>query len=131
MSTPSETMRTATSQRSDPAAKAAMPAEACGSSEVTMRAATPKRECRRDAIPRACSWSVAITSPPASGCSRRTSVRRSFAARRTLGSHSPSSESAVRSRWLARSRSSRSSNVAEWMEPSGACHSIWPFVLGK
>ena len=25
-------------------------------------------------MPRACSWSVAITSPPASGCSRRTSV---------------------------------------------------------
>ena len=54
-------------------------------------------------MPRAWSWSVAITSPPPSGWVRRISVepgRRP--ARSTVGSHSPSSESAVRSRWLDR-----------------------------
>ena len=66
-----------------------------------------------------------------SGCSRRTSVRRACALRSTDGNHSPSSESAVRNRWLVRDESRRSSNVAEWMEPSGAAHSIWPFVVGK
>ena len=40
------------------------------------------------------------------------------------GSHSPSSESAVRSRWLARAASSGSSKVAAWSVPSGADHSI-------
>ena len=131
MSTPSETMRTAMSQGSDEAAKRAISAEAPGSSEVTTRGVTPKRTRRSAAMPRACSRSVAITSPAASGCSRRTSASRACAARSTAGSHSPSSESAVRSRWLARAASSRSSNVAEWTVPSGALHSIWPFVAGK
>ena len=109
MSTPSETIRTATSHGSRPDAKLAIVAEAPGSSEVATRAVTPKRVRSIAAIPRACSWSVAITSPPASGCSRRTSASRSFAARSTVGSHSPSSESAVRSRCPARAASSASS----------------------
>ncbi len=131
MSTPSETIRTATSHDSLPAAKAAIPAEAAGSSEVTTRAEAPNRTRRIVAIPRACSWSVAITSPPASGCSRRTSSSRAFAARSTVGSHSPSSESAVRRRWLDRAASSRSSKVASCSVPSGAVHSSRPFVVGK
>ena len=40
-------------------------------------------------MPRACSWSVAITRPPASGWSRRSSSSRSLAWPSTAGSHSP------------------------------------------
>ena len=55
MSTPSETMRTATSHGSEPTAKSAMRAEACGSSDVTTRALVPKRVWSSAAMPRACS----------------------------------------------------------------------------
>ena len=131
MSTPSETIRTATSHGSEDVANRAISSDASGSSDVTSRADVPNRIRSSAAIPRACSRSVAITSPAASGCSFRTSTRRSFAALRTAGSHSPSSESAVRSRWPTWAPSSRSSNVAEWTAPSGAVHSICPFVVGK
>ena len=131
MSTPSDTIRTATSHGSVPAAKVAIPAEASGSSEVTTRACVPKRRCSRSAMPRACSWSVAMTRPPAFGCSRRTSISRVLAARSTVGSQSPSSERAVRRRWLARTASSGSSKLAACIDPSGADHSMLPLVRGK
>ena len=131
MSTPSETIRTATSHGSPPRANASITLEAPGSSEVATRACVPKRVCSSDAMPRACSWSMAITRPPASGCSWRISRSRSFAARSTLGSQSPSSDNAVRRRWLARAAPRGSSNVAACSDPSGADHSMWPFVRGK
>ena len=44
-----------------------------------MRAVAAEARRSSAAMPRACSWSIAITSPPAFGCSRRTSVSRSWA----------------------------------------------------
>ena len=76
-------------------------------------------------------WSVAITRPPASGWSRRITSSRSWACSSTVGSHWPSSDSAVRSRWLACSRVTSSSNVAATTSPSGATHSMNPLIRGK
>ena len=67
MSTPSETMRTATIHGSVPAAKREMWFDASGSSEVATTARTPNRWRKRRAMPLAWSWSVAITRPAASG----------------------------------------------------------------
>ena len=71
MSTPSLTIRTATSHGSVPAAKRAMRADAVGSSLVTTTGSTRSRHCIISAMPRAWSWSVAMTSPPASGSTAR------------------------------------------------------------
>ena len=76
-------------------------------------------------------WSMAITRPPASGWWRRSSTRRSWAWSSTAGSHWPSSDSAVRNRWLACSRASSSSKVADSTSPSGATHSMNPLMRGK
>ena len=76
-------------------------------------------------MPRAWSWSVAITRPPASGCVAAHSLEPGHApGGAPSGSHSPSIDSAVRSRWLERAWSSASSNDAAWSEPSGAVHSM-------
>ncbi len=82
-------------------------------------------------MPWAWSWSVAMTRPPASGWVRRSAVSRSLAWSSTVGSHSPSRLSAVRSRWAARARSSGSSKAAAWALPSGAIHSMYPSMRGK
>ena len=92
---------------------------------------TPKR-CRMSrAMPCACSWSMAMTRPPALGCWRRMPSNWAWASARTLGSHWPSSDNAVRNRWLARWKSRASSNDAENSEPSGATHSMCPPNAGK
>ena len=112
-------MRTATSHGSRPVANAAIRSDASGSSEVTTTAGAPNPGAAASAMPRAWSWSMAITRPPASGWWRRTSARRSTASRSTVGSHSPSSDSAVRRRWLASWFASGSSKVASCTAPSG------------
>ena len=71
MSTPSDTMRTATIQGCSPSAKCSIRAEAVGSSLTTSVACTPWRRRSSSTMPRACSWSMAITSPPAWGCTAR------------------------------------------------------------
>ena len=71
MSTPSLTIRTATSHGSVPAPKRAMRADAVGSSLVTTTGSTPKRQRIMSAMPLAWSWSMAMTSPPASGSTAR------------------------------------------------------------
>ena len=83
-------------------------------------------------MPRACSWSVAITSPPAFGCSRRTSASRVVRGAQH-GRQPLALERQRRAQPLARRapRRARSSKVAECIEPSGAVHSICPFVVGK
>ncbi len=73
MSTPSETMRTATSHGSLPAREALRcppRRRVVGGHDARGRAEARAQQRRR--CPRACSWSMAITSPPASGCSART-----------------------------------------------------------
>ena len=131
MSTPSETMRTATIHGVVESAKRAMRSDAVGSSDVTTSAMVPRRSRSNRAMPRAWSWSMAITRPPASGCSARMRVSRSWAARSASGSHSPSSESAVRNRCAAWLAASASWNVAASVLPSGAVHSITPSMRGK
>ncbi len=131
MSTPSDTMRTATIQGSVPLANRAMRDEAMGSSDTATVTATPNRRSMRRAIPCAWSWSMAMTRPPAVGWVRRIDISRRCASPSTVGSHSPSSDSAVRSRWLASCVVRSSSKVADTSAPSGATHSMWPPVRGK
>ncbi len=69
MSTPSETIRTETSQLPCPAAKRAIRADASGASLVTTSGRSPATRASRSASASACSLSAAITSPPASGWS--------------------------------------------------------------
>jgi hypothetical protein len=119
MSTPSETIRTATIQASRPSANSAIFSLASGSSEVATTASTPCRARSSSAIPRAWSTSMAITRPPAVGSCRaagraaRGPGRARSAATRRRG------DSAVRSRCEARVRSRLSSNVADTIAPSG------------
>ena len=131
MSTPSLTIRTATSHGAVPAPKRAMRADAVGSSLVTTTASTPKRQRIMSAMPLAWSWSMAITRPPASGSTARIAVSRSWALRSTVGSHWPSSERAVRRRCAARAASRASSKLAATSSPVGATHSISPPTRGK
>ena len=83
------------------------------------------------AMPLACSWSVAMTRPPASASAARSDVSRSWALRSTVGSHWPSIDSAVRRRWAERAASSASSKLAATSRPSGAIHSMSPPTRGK
>ena len=58
-------------------------------------------------------------------------MRRWWAWSSTVGSHSPSRLSAVRSRWAERCRSSASSKLAAFALPSGAVHSMNPLMRGN
>jgi hypothetical protein len=131
MSTPSDTMRTATIQGSAEPAKRAMRVDDIGSSDTATVALTPQRYRRMSAMPWAWSWSAAMTRPPASGCDRRIVVSRSFACSSTVGSHSPSRLRAVRRRWAEATLSSASSKPAAATLPSGATHSMNPLMRGK
>ena len=131
MSTPSLTMRTATSHGSRLVANAEMRCDAVGSSLVTTTAFTPSRSRMILATPRAWSRSIAMTRPPASGCVWRTSANWAWARARASGIHSPDASSAVRRRWEARRGSRASSNDADCVLPSGPIHSISPPSRGK
>ena len=125
MSTPSDTMRTDTIHGRSFLENSSMVLEAPGSSLTTTSAGTPNRSRNRRAIPWACSWSIAITSPPASGwppsCTGVERIVRSWstALASTDGIHSPSRLSAVRSRIDAWSRVSSSWNEADSTSPDG------------
>ena len=95
-STPSDTIRTATIQRSVDDANAEIFRLAVGSSESTTTGRAPETRRSSAAYARAVSWSPAITRPAASGIARRTSVRRRSAASSTRWIHSPAGSSAVR-----------------------------------
>lgn len=95
-STPSDTMRTATIQRSLLAANSSIRFEAPVSSDSTTVALLPVISRISLAYARAESWSAAMTSPPASGMPFLTSVSRWSAARSTFGIQSPRASSAVR-----------------------------------
>ncbi len=97
MSTPSLIMRTQTAMRVVPAANAAIRSLALGSSESTSSGRSPVIRCTISAYARASSWSLASTSPAASGTpdSRRWVIRSSMAAM-TCGTHWPRGSSAVR-----------------------------------
>ena len=131
MSTPSLTIRTATSQWRSLAAKWAILALASGSSLTTTSASTWKRWRISRAMSRACSWSMQIARPPASGWVSRIFCRRSWAWPMTALSQSPCRLSAARSRWDAPVRSSSSWKLAVRTVPSGALHSISPSKRGK
>ena len=97
MSTPSETIRTATSQRWWEPANSAIRPEAPASSESTTVAFSPVISPTSFAYARAACWSEAITSPAASDMPpSRSTVSRASAARRTWGIQSPAGSSAVR-----------------------------------
>ena len=99
-------------------AKALIFFEAAFSSDSTTVAASPLTWRRILAYARAESWSVAITSPPASGTWRRTSESRLSAAARTDGIHEPVGSSAVRNAWLVRSLVSGSPSRAATSSPA-------------
>ena len=111
--------------------KLAILSEASGSSEVATTARTPQRSRSNRTMPEACSVSMAMTRPPASGWVRRTFISALFARTRTDGSHSPCNDRAVRSRWAVRVRSRASPKDAAWCEPSADTHSISPSMRGK
>ncbi|GAB3872793.1 hypothetical protein GCM10027610_138830 [Dactylosporangium cerinum] len=97
MSTPSDTMRTATIQRSLDAEKVAMRPEEPWSSDRTTTAFSPVMSLRTFAYALAAVWSLAMTRPPASGMPpERRTCRRASAARRTCCIQSPVGSSAVR-----------------------------------
>lgn len=73
-----------------------MRCEAPESSDSTSVAPSPVISRISFAYARACSWSEAITSAPASGMDLRTSLSRRSAARSTFGIQSPRGSSAVR-----------------------------------
>ncbi len=95
-STPSDTMRTATIQRSSLSLNSSMRFEAPVSSERTRVGRVPVISRISLAYARADSWSEAMTRPPASGMDLRTSMRRWSAARSTFGIQSPRGSRAVR-----------------------------------
>ncbi len=70
MSTPSDTIRTATIHGSLLSENRAMRSEAPGSSDTATTARVPSLRSS-SAMPVACVWSIAITNPPASGCTWR------------------------------------------------------------
>ena len=78
------------------------------------------------AYARAVGWSVAITRPPASGTTRRTSVSRVSAARSTEATHSPSGSSAVRHACATWSWVSGSPSRALISSPALVRQRIWP-----
>ena len=104
MSTPSDTIRTDTIHGRSFFENSSIFFEAPGSSLTTTSAGTWKRSRSSRAMPWACSWSVAITRPPASGWppssigDDRSAAQRSWstALESTVGIHSPSRLSAVR-----------------------------------
>ena len=131
MSTPSDTMRTATIHGSLDAEKRAMRLD-------DMRVVRHgHRGPHAAAVAQQVGDALGVVlvggddSPPASGWVRRSAPSRSWACSSTVGSHSPSRLSAVRSRWAARVRSRASSNAAAWAPPSGAIHSMKPLMRGK
>ena len=88
--------------------------------------------CIISAMPRAWSWSVAMIEPAGVGGRRRgCASSRSWALRSTVGSHWPSSDSAVRRRCADRAASRASSKLAATSLPSGATHSMSPPIRGK
>ena len=72
------------------------------------------------------SWSVAITSPPASGTWRRTSVSRLSAAASTDGIQDPAGSRAVRRAWAVRSLVSGSPSRAAISSPARVRQVISP-----
>ena len=104
MSTPSDTIRTATSHRCWEAANVAIRADAPWSSESTTAAFSPVTCSSSFAYERATCWSLAMTRPPASGMPlARSTLSRASAARSTCGIQSPAGSSAVRHAWAIRS----------------------------
>ena len=104
MSTPSDTIRTATIQRCPEPPNSAIRPEAPASSESTTTAFSPVICPTSFAYARAAAWSEAITRPAASDMppSRRT-VSRASAARSTWGIQSPPGSRAVRQACAIRS----------------------------
>ena len=96
MSTPSDTIRTATIHRSPEVANAEIFLLAALSSDSTTTGRWPVSPRSSAAYARASSWSPAMTRPPASGMPRRTSVSRLSAASSTRLTHSPAGSRAVR-----------------------------------
>ena len=126
MSTPSDTIRTDTSQLPEPAAKRWIRADASGASEVTISGGSPAIRASRAASRSACSLSIATTSPPASGCvPARRFTSDACASRSTWATQSPSGSSAVRSRRAASTAGSTTEKSAERRRPS-LIHSISP-----
>ena len=123
MSTPSETMFTATIQGSRPSRKRSSFTCARGSLCSTTTGARPVISASTRAIARAWSVSAATTSPPASRCPpSRTEVSLSWALRRIRGSPSGSSvEIAVRNR-RPRSREATTSSNDDSITSSPDCH---------
>ena len=71
-------------------------------------------------------WSVAMTSPAASGTPRRTSDRRVSAACSTAGTHSPVGSRAVRQACAVMSWVSGSPRRALTSSPARVRQRIWP-----
>ena len=127
MSTPSDTIRTATIQRCSEAANEAIRPEAPSSSESTTTAGSPVISCSSFAYARAVCWSLAMTRPPASvmPCSRSRESRAS-AARSTCGIQSPRWSSAVRQAWAIRSLVIGSPRRAASSSPALVRHRVSP-----
>ena len=125
-STPSDTIRTATIQRSVDRWNSPIRRLACGSSESTTVAGSPVIRLSSTAYARAVAWSEAMTSPPASGISRRLTVNRSLAARRTAPIHSPAGSSAVRQAWAVTSAVDGSPSRTASSAPALVRHRISP-----
>ena len=89
MSTPSDTIRTATIQRSWLSANRLIFRLPWGSSLSTTTGFRRVMACRVSAYARALAWSEAMTSPAASGIWLRTSVSRVSAADSTAGIQDP------------------------------------------
>ena len=119
MSTPSDTMRTATSQRSSEPSNAASRRDAVGSSDRTTTGGCPVIVSSVVAYSRAVFWSVAMTIPAASGIPpARFCVNRRSAACSTAGTQSPAGSSAVRQAAAVASRVSGSPSVAVISSPA-------------
>ena len=125
-STPSLTIRTATSQRASLAPNSLILRPARGSSESTTTGVLPLMSASSRAYARALVLSVAMTSPPASGTCLRTSVRRRSAARSTCGIQSPCGSSAVRQACAVTSFACSAPSVALTSSPALVRQRIWP-----
>jgi hypothetical protein len=127
MSTPSDTIRTATSQRCWDSEKVAIRDEAPASSESTTTAGSPVIDSSSFAYARAVGWSLAMTRPPASviPCSRRRE-RRASAALSTCGIQSPRWSRAVRQACAMRSLVIGSPSRAASSSPALVRHRVSP-----
>ncbi len=131
MSTPSETMRTATIHGALLDANSEIFLDASGSSEVAMIGRTRTRSRKIFAIPLAWSWSIAMTLPAARGSDSRIWLSWACACSRTAGSHSSSRDSAVRRRSPDSRLPMLSSKPWLCVEPSELLHSMRPPIRGK